>query len=148
IDPIRCVQRHGKTLLERLGGQGNLDRLAARILDGQAGEHLRDPSLKQFIVALEDKAGISGPVQERLQAVLKVHRFLEQPNVRPDQLDSIAKALQLEPRLFGPATQQQLLRSALGSLGSATFQDELVGLLLHWGPVFQGPSHLYRECLR
>ncbi len=148
IDPVSCIKQHGQALIERLGGQGNLDRLAALALDGQAGELLRDEPIKKFFFALEGKAGISGPVQERLAALLKVHRYLEQPSVRPDQLNAMAKALQLEPRLFGPSTYQQLLRSALSSMSTTTFQDELVGLLLNWGPLFNGPSHLYRECLK
>ncbi len=148
IDPFYFIKQHGSALLERLGGQGNLDRLVAQILDGQAGELLRDDAMKQFFVALEGKAGISGSVQERLSALLKVQRYLEHPTVRPDQLDAIAKAMQLEPKLFGPAMSQQLLRAALSSMGGSTFQDDLVGLLLNWGPIFNGPSHLYRECLK
>lgn len=148
IDSVNCIRQHGPALIERLGGQGNLDRLAAQTLDGQAGELLRDEPVKNFFIALEGKAGISGPVQERLAALLKVHRYFEQPSVRPDQLNAMAKALLLEPRLFGPATYHQLLRSALSSMGTSTFQDELVGILLNWGPLFNGPSPLYRDCLK
>jgi hypothetical protein len=137
IDPFYFIKQHGSALLERLGGQGNLDRLAAQVLDGQAGELLRDDAMKQFFVSLEGKAGISGPVQERLSALLKVQRYLEQPTVRPDQLDAIAKAMQLEPKLFGPATSQQLLRAALSSMGGSTFQDDLVGLTAQLGTDLQ-----------
>ena len=31
---------------------------------------------------------------------------------------------------------------------NATFQDDLVALLLKWGPIFGGPSALYREALK
>jgi len=148
VDPIPFVKQHGTALLERLGGQGNLDRLAGQLLEGQAGELLSDESLRSFFLGLENKPGLSGAVEERLRAMLKVHRYLEQPTVRPDHLEAIAKAMELEPRLFNQATHSKLLRSALSSMDTATFQDDLVALLLNWGPIFGGSSHLYRECLK
>lgn len=148
IDPIPFVKQHGTALLERLGGQGNLDRLAGQLLEGQAGELLGDAALRSFFMGLENKQGLSGTVEERLRAMLKVHRYFEQPTVRPDQLEAVAKAVQLEPKLFSPATQAKLLRAAMSCMDAATFQDDLVALLLNWGPIFGGPSHLYRECLK
>lgn len=148
LDPIPFIKQHGTSLLERLGGQGNLDRLAALVLAGQAGDLLQDPAMKSFLLGLEGKSGMSGPVEERLSALLQVHRYLEQPTVRPDHLTAVSRAMQLEPPLFGQATKQQLLQAALSSMGSTTFQDELVSLLLNWGKLFGGPSALYRECLK
>lgn len=148
IDPVPFVRQQGAALLDRLAGQGNLDRLASQVLAGQSGDLLTDDALRSFFLGLEGKTGLSGAVEERLQALLKVHRYFEQPTVRPDQLDAIAKAMQLEPKLFGPAAYTRLLRSALSCMDNATFQDDLVGLLLSWGPIFGGPSALYRECLK
>jgi hypothetical protein len=148
LEPVAFVKRHGNQVLEQLGGQGNLDRLAHLLLGGQAGDYLSDPSLKSFFVGLDGKSGISGPVEERLKALLLVDRYLSEPTVRPDRLDEIAKALQLQPSLYPASMHHRLLRAALSSMGNTTFQDELVGLLLNWGPVMGGPSALYRECLR
>lgn len=148
LDPVPFVKQHGAALLERLGGQGNLDRLASLVLAGQAGDLLNDEAVKTFLLGMEGKAGMSGPVEERLNALLKVHRYLEQPTIRHDQLTSVAAAMQLEPALFSQATKQRLLQAALSSMGTTTFQDELVSLLLNWGSMFGGPSALYRECLK
>lgn len=148
LDPVPFVKEHGAAILERLDGQSNLDRLAGHLLNGQAGDLLENPAIYSFFLGLESRSGISGPVEERLKAILLVNRYFETPTVRPDQLNMISLAMQLEPKLFGPATNARLLRAALSSMGTITFQDELVALLLSWGPLFNGPSALYRECLK
>jgi hypothetical protein len=146
IDPIPFVRQHGPALLDRLAGQDNLDRLAAKVLEGQAGEHLSDPALRSFFLGLEGKPGLSRAVEERLGAVLTVYRYEEQPSVERARLDQVAAALQ-QPELFAETTKRRLLDQAVRTLGTASFQDDLIHLLLSWAPLFDGPSKLYREVL-